>query len=99
MDSQHVVQSEPSPPAQDTLAGSDLTGAASDRDCWPKESWRTSSPEEQGMDSARLEEGVMGIRHCEEANRIYLITYAVTPETAVKDVLAALAAPWLPGLS
>jgi hypothetical protein len=30
----------------------------------------------------------MGIWHCEEAARIYLLTYAVTPEAAEEDLLA-----------
>jgi hypothetical protein len=33
--------------------------------------------------------GVIGIWHCQEANRLYLLIYAVTPEIAGEEVLAA----------
>jgi hypothetical protein len=33
--------------------------------------------------------GVTGAWHCQEANRFYLLTYAVTPERAGEEVLAA----------
>jgi CubicO group peptidase (beta-lactamase class C family) len=38
-------------------------------DTWPTEAWKTSTPEEQGLDSAKLAEGLLAIR--EKGTRIH----------------------------
>lgn len=38
-------------------------------DTWPTETWKTSTPEEQGLDSAKLAEGLLAIR--EKGTRIH----------------------------
>lgn len=51
-----ATEPEPSPPAEESPAAVVRTGGAEDRDYWPTEAWQTSTPEEQAMDSAKLEE-------------------------------------------
>jgi CubicO group peptidase (beta-lactamase class C family) len=39
-----------------------MAGSSTAADYWPTQGWKTSTPEEQGMDSAKLAEGLVDIR-------------------------------------